>query len=226
MFDRLTNEIAWCIFIAPHKIARWWLVGILVASIGFLIFWPIGLNTEGPGFVVTRIVLIFILLTFLKFEISLQDLLDAPSTVGVEFNGYSPIENDAPLRFSSKLAKAGLYSKNMTAPESLVYLKVMEDTGFALTGVRLYLERRLRRLAALKKTAKKAKGIEQILGCLQYAKALNSDQVIALISLNTEFNKAAHGVSISDEASMRKWITESSPMLIARMDELIAAVAS
>ncbi|HEY9757687.1 MAG TPA: hypothetical protein V6C97_21135 [Oculatellaceae cyanobacterium] len=219
MFDQLSNQMTWCAYIAPQFFKRWSVTAIIGTLVMGLAFLP----TLGLTDVLFRLFAVAGLLKYLQFEIYLQR--NPPSEkywAGRKFNGSHGYPADkCGLSCCKLLRKSGLYSNKAPEADSLLYLKVMEDTGLALTGVRLYLERRLRRLAQLKQTGRKARGIDDLLGCLQHVRALNSNQVAALLCLNGELNKAVHGALIADEEDMKRWIVHCSPRLLTRLDELI-----
>ena len=185
---------------------------------------PSHLTVESTSLFCLRIILSAALLRYLHFEYNLQK--DSHSfrnnLIGRAFNGYDKIGSCCSESICESLEDAGLYSKALPDLSKLKYLTVADDTGYALLGVRLYLERRLRMLANLNKTGAGARGIEEILASLKLAKVLDVKQVKALLQLNTELNKAAHGKPLINESGLKRWVVNCSPRFFSRLDELVA----
>jgi hypothetical protein len=93
------------------------------------------------------------------------------------------------------------------------------DPNLALAGLRIEIEKRLRKIADTKGIDSQRLGMGQLLRRLSDAQAISPNQRSVLSDMTSLLNDAAHGAEVDDRAA--EWAINVGPKLLATLDERV-----
>lgn len=114
--------------------------------------------------------------------------------------------------------EAGLLpASSRDQPNHLVAL-VERDPNLALAGLRIEIEKRLRKIAEQKGIDTNRLGLGQLLRKLTEAHALSAEASSALADMTNTLNLAAHGASVEPQAAA--WTMHAGPEILSALDSM------
>ena len=144
----------------------------------------------------------------------------APLFKSLELPGGWKIEFRDLQRARAKADQAGLLSSLDTTSKAEVYsfeLVAEGDPNLALAGLRIEIEKRLRKLAESRNLDIKKTGIGNLLNMLGNTKALNQEERSVLADLLDMLNSAVHGAAVDHRAAA--WAIDVGPLLLKNLDD-------
>jgi len=136
----------------------------------------------------------------------------------VEFPGGGKIEFKD---MQSAVSKVTVGAPAAVAERALSYsseIPIDADPNLTLVGLRIEIERRIRRLAE-KHALDSQKSLMQLIRGLQVSGVLEGSRVSGLQELVIFGNRAAHGVTVEEGAAA--WAQDYGPQVLAVLDELL-----
>lgn len=116
-----------------------------------------------------------------------------------------------------KAAEAGLLAQPTSISEQPSYLTIAEqDPNLALAGLRIEIERRLRKLAESSGMRIDGMGLGQLLRRMRETEVLTDTEVNLLSDLAGTLNRAVHGASVDGQAS--QWAIQVGSRLLTALD--------
>lgn len=143
-----------------------------------------------------------------------------------EFPGIGRFEYHELVRAQAEMSDAGLTAPATPQQEQALLPNLTEDPHFALAGLRIELERRLRRLAELKgiDVEKRPGSVRMLARVLGSSGVITDQQVRALTGMAGTLDRAVHAREVDTDAA--DWAFTVGPTVLASLDERISAVAS
>jgi hypothetical protein len=169
-----------------------------------------GVHLLRPDLAIDAITITLFLVAVLPWLSPLFKAVELPGGVKVEFAELEKAQREA--------ESAGILAAPTTPhkDEAASRLIPTDDPNLALAGLRIELERRLRKIAERHGVAGNSRGIGPLLRDLQERNLLSSEQSSILADLLPSLNAAVHGASVDPRASA--WAVEVGPRLIAGLD--------
>ena len=143
-----------------------------------------------------------------------------------ELPGVGRFEYHELVQTEAEVKDAGLTAPATSQQEEALPPSLKEDPHIALAGLRIELERRLRRLAKLKglDVEKRPGSIRMLAGVLGSSGLITDQQVQALSGMAGTLDRAVHARSVDAEAA--DWALTVGPTVLASLDQRISTVAS
>ncbi|KAF0144346.1 MAG: hypothetical protein FD156_1897 [Nitrospirae bacterium] len=177
-------------------------VGALLIATAHLI-WP-SLSIDG-------VVAILIIIALVPWLSPLFKSLELPGGLKFEFQELEKVGQEA--------RAAGLIKEGTTQSEQDEYsfLSVAEfNPNLALTGLRIEIEKSLRKLAAENNINPSRKGLRALMNELSKGQLLTSRERSTLEDMITALNEAAHGERFDPRVA--NWVIEIGPKILASLD--------
>lgn len=143
----------------------------------------------------------------------------------IELPGGLKVEYPELEKASQDAARVGLLSEPLQKLEEPTYVAVAEqDPNLALAGLRIEIERRLRKIAQNRGLRGERFGIGQLLQLLRSKEAISRNEDSVLSDLIRLLNNAVHGAEVDPRAA--EWAIDVGPRLLAALDERVLAAIS
>lgn len=147
----------------------------------------------------------------------------SPMFKSLEFPGGFKVEFPDLERMELKADKAGLLAspQEVEGAKHTFELVAATDPNLALAGLRIEIEKRLRRLAESNDIPARSHGLGRISRELLEHGLLLPEEESTLAELNGLLNQAVHGADVTESAS--SWAMSVGPRLLAGLDAKIDA---
>lgn len=148
-----------------------------------------------------------------------------PIIKSLELPGGFKIELQEFEKAAQRADSVGLLSKeSATAKEKTTYsfqTIAESDPNLALAGLRIEIEKRLKRLAELNGIGEQPKGVRMLLNALAERKILSFEERAVLSDMIGLLNSAVHGAQVDQKIA--DWAMDIGPQLIGTFDSRISA---
>ena len=156
-----------------------------------------------PAIKIDAVTLILLAIAIVPWVASLFKTVELPGGLKIEFADLE--------KTRQKAQSVGLLARN--APDEPTKI---EDPNLALAGLRIALERQLRKIAERNGIHGEGRSVGSLLQVLQEQDLLNRGQTSLLSDLLPTLNAAVHGAEVDPRAS--QWAAEVGPRLIAGLE--------
>jgi hypothetical protein len=183
-------------------------ISISISSVAVVLA---GLHLAFPSWAIDAKTLVLVGIAILPWLGTVFESLELPGGWKVKYRDLKEAEE--------KAKSAGLLdsSPKTGAPS---YMAIAErDPNLALAGLRIEIEKRLRRIADTKGIDSQRLGMGQLLRKLSDAQAISPNQRSVLSDMTSLLNDAAHGAEVDDRAA--EWAINVGPKLLATLDERV-----
>lgn len=163
-----------------------------------------------PGIAIDAITVTLFLIAVLPWLGPLFKTVELPGGVKVEFSELEKARRDAQA--------AGILAPPATDRDARPFPRLIhtDDPNLALAGLRIELERRLRKIAERHGIISNRRGIGLLIRDLLARNLLTREQSSILADLLPSLNAAVHGASVDPRASA--WAAEVGPQLLAGLE--------
>ncbi len=166
-----------------------------------------------PDLSIDGITLALFVVAVLPWLAPLLKSLELPGGWKVEFQELQKIKNDA--------AKAGLLEASAikgVAEEAYSFKQILDqDPNLALAGLRIEVEKRLRKIAEVNGIEMKRPSVYQLLRILTKEQLLSPEESSVLADMNNLLNSAVHGAKIDQRTA--EWAIEIGAELLSSLDK-------
>lgn len=185
-----------------RKILAWLISGGAAIAAGVHLAWP--------GIAIDAITFTLFLVAVIPWLGPLFKAVELPGGVKVEFAELEKAQREA--------ESAGILATPATHRDGKAgsQLLPIDDPNLALAGLRIELERRLRKVAERHGIVANRHGVGVLLRDLQSHNLLSREQSSILADLLPSLNAAVHGARVDPRASA--WAVEVGPRLLAGLD--------
>lgn len=181
-----------------RKVLAWSITATAVVGAGIHLVWP--------SIAIDAITVTLLLVSVLPWLAPLFKTIELPGGVKVEFAELEKAQRDA----QSAGILAGPSTDRQT--EAFPHLIQTDDPNLALAGLRIELERRLRKIAERNGIPAKQRGVSLLMRDLQTRDLLTREQSSIIADLLPSLNAAVHGARVDQRASA--WAAEVGPQLL------------
>jgi len=167
-----------------------------------------------PGFQIDGITVVAVGIALLPWLSTMFKSVEIPGWLKVEFKYFQKAARDA--------ENAGLLAGSLTKKEQSQYsfqLIATNDPNLALAGLRIEIEKRMKKLAEKHGIGTDYQGIGNMLRNLRNKKALTDREVEAIDAILELLNNAVHGARV--DAKTAGWALEFGPRILKSLDERI-----
>lgn len=166
-----------------------------------------------PALSIDGVIALLILVAIIPWISPLFKSLELPGGLKFEFQELQKVEQQA--------KRVGLIKDVVAQPPpqpiDYPFMAVAEsDPNLALAGLRIEIEKRLRRLAADNNIESSRRGLRAMMNDLSKNQLLTSDEQKTLDDIIATLNNAAHGESYDLRAA--NWVIENGPKILASLD--------
>lgn len=164
-----------------------------------------------PALSIDGVVAVLILVAIIPWVSPLFKSLELPGGLKFEFHELQKVEKQA--------KEVGLIKEETTQllPIEYPFMAVAEtDPNLALAGLRIEIEKRLRKLAAESNIEFSRRGLRGLMNDLSKNQLLTTGEKSTLEDLMVTLNNAAHGENFDLRAS--NWVIENGPKILASLD--------
>ena len=174
----------------------------------------IGVHLLWPAIGIDAITVTLLLVAVLPWLAPLFKAIELPGGVKVEFAELEKARR--------KAESAGILGPPTSDRRKLALPNLLptDDPNLALAGLRIELERRLRRIGSQHGIPIDRRGVGQLMRDLQARKLLSPEQLSVLADLLPSLNSAVHGAAVDPRAS--SWAAEVGPQLLAGLEGSMA----
>ena len=185
-----------------RKILAWSVTVTAVVTASIHLIWP--------TLAIDAITVTLLLVSVLPWLAPLFKAIELPGGVKVEFAELEKAQRDA--------QSAGILSGPSTSRKTTDFplLIQTDDPNLALAGLRIELERRLRKIAEQNGIPARQRGVGLLMRDLQARNLLTREQSSILADLMPSLNAAVHGARVDPRASA--WASEVGPQLLAGLE--------
>jgi hypothetical protein len=177
------------------------------------------LHTAMPSFQIDGITVVAVGIALLPWLSTIFKSVEIPGWLKVEFKYFQKAAKDA--------ESAGLLSGPLTKKERSQYsfqLIATDDPNLALAGLRIEIEKRLKKLAEKNGIGTDFQGIGNMLRNLRNRNALTAREGDAIDGILELLNNAVHGARLDVKAA--GWALEFGPRILKSLDEKVKDRAS
>ena len=161
-----------------------------------------------PSLAVDSIVLSLLIISVLPWLVYLFKSVELPGGFKFEFQELEKVKR--------KAEAAGLVTHEHATQKNTphyLFLEIAEtDPSLALAGLRIELEKSLRKLAETKGIKSKILGISALIRCLHGQEIITDQEAGALRDMAGTLNRAAHGEDLDYRTS--QWILDVGPQVL------------
>lgn len=164
-----------------------------------------------PALTIDGVVAVLILVAIIPWVSPLFKSLELPGGLKFEFQELQKVEKQA--------KEVGLIKEeaSRSLPIEYPFISVAEtDPNLALAGLRIEIEKRLRKLAAENKIEFSRRGLRGLMNDLSSNQLLTKGEKSTLEDMIVTLNNAAHGENFDLRAS--NWVIENGPKILASLD--------
>jgi hypothetical protein len=172
------------------------------------------LHIVKPAFQIDGITVVAVGIALLPWLSTIFKSVEIPGWLKVEFKYFQKAARDA--------ESAGLLAGSLTKKEQSQYsfqLIATNDPNLALAGLRIEIEKRMKKLAEKHGIGTDYQGIGNMLRNLRNKKALTDREVEAIDAILELLNNAVHGARV--DAKTASWALEFGPRILKSLDERI-----
>ncbi len=183
-------------------------ISISISSVAVVLA---GLHLAFPSWAVDVKTLVLVGIAILPWLGTVFESLELPGGWKVKYRDLKEAEE--------KAKSAGLLD---SSPEAVApsYMAIADrDPNLALAGLRIEIEKRLRKIADTKGIDSQRLGMGQLLRKLSDAQAISPNQRSVLSDMTSLLNNAAHGAEVDDRAA--EWAINVGPKLLATLDQRV-----
>jgi hypothetical protein len=165
-----------------------------------------------PSFQIDAITIVAVGIALLPWLSTLFKSVEIPGWLKVEFKYFQKAAKDA--------ESAGLLSGPLTTKERNQYsfqLIATDDPNLALAGLRIEIEKRLKKLAQRNGIGTEYQGIGNMLRNLGNGNALTDREVDAIDGILELLNNAVHGARV--DAKTANWVLDFGPRILKSLDQ-------
>lgn len=144
----------------------------------------------------------------------------APLIKSIEFPGGWKIEYQDLERTRQKADKVGLLSEILSDEDSKKYsfqVITQDDPNLALAGLRIEIEKRLKKLAELNNIGTKMQGMARVLDMLSKKQLINLQEKSVISDMIGLLNAAVHGARVDKHAA--EWAIDIGPRILKSLDD-------
>lgn len=183
-----------------------------IVSAGAII--GIGVHLLWPTIAIDAITVTLLLVALVPWLAPLFKAIELPGGVKVEFAELEKARREAE---SAGILGPSVLDRQKPSLPTLIHT---DDPNLALAGLRIELERRLRKIASQHGVSTNQRGVGQLMRDLQTRKLLSPEQSSVLADLLPSLNAAVHGATVDPRAS--SWAAEVGPQLLAGLETPMA----
>lgn len=185
-----------------RRILAWSVTVIAIVAVCVHLIWP--------SMAIDAITVTLLLVSVLPWLAPLFKAIELPGGVKVEFAELEKAQRDA--------QSAGILA-GPSSPRKIIDFPLLiqtDDPNLALAGLRIELERRLRKIAEQNGISARQRGVGLLMRDLQARNLLTREQSSILADLMPSLNAAVHGAQVDPRASA--WASEVGPQLLAGLE--------
>jgi|ERR1035437_6456214 hypothetical protein len=183
-------------------------ISISISSVAVVLA---GLHLAFPSWAIDAKTLVLVGIAILPWLGTVFESLELPGGWKVKYRDLKEAEE--------KAKSAGLLD---SSPETVApsYMAIADrDPNLALAGLRIEIEKRLRKIADTNGIDSQRLGMSQLLRKLSDAQAISPNQGSVLSDMTSLLNNAAHGAEVDDRAA--EWAIHVGSRLLATLDERV-----
>ena len=163
---------------------------------------------------IDSIALVLIIIAFIPWLAYLLKIMELPGGFKLEFKDLQNTTNRA--------KDVGLISEDLSEKEAKDYsfqLISTDDPVLALAGLRIEIEKRLKKLAIKNNIDIRLHGVRKLIGELRKNKIINNQEHAVIADMIGTLNRAVHAEEINNKVA--DWAIEYGPKILKALDEKI-----
>jgi len=144
----------------------------------------------------------------------------APLIKSIELPGGWKIEYQDLERTRQKVDKVGLLSETLSDEDSKKYsfqIIAQDDPNLALAGLRIEIEKRLKRLAEQNNIGTRMQGMARVLDMLSKKGLITFQEKSVISDMIVQLNSAVHGAKVDEHAA--EWAIDIGPRILKSLDD-------